>query len=532
MKHRCTLMLLAGVLGLGIGPMARAGKDPEERYIVKYREAVTSGALRSGRQTDLRVERELPNHHAAALRLTPAEAAAMARDPAVEFMEPDPVRVPVGVIRAKPSGADILPSGTTPSQQITPYGISLVQAKGLPGVRSARIKVCVIDSGYDLGHEDKPLSPTVTGVDDLLGAGPWREDGNGHGTHVSGTINAKNNTVGVLGVFPGAPMHIVRVFGNEGTWMYSSDLVAALDRCMAAGAKVINMSLGGDAPSTLERTAFRAAYDAGVIAVAAAGNDGDTRYSFPASYPSVISVAAIDQNLRRAPFSNRNNRVTLAAPGVSVLSTVPRGTVSNATLQSPLGSIGVIPMDNFPIPANPVSAPLADCGLAETPADCIGAQGAICLIERGTVTFAVKARSCQAAGGVGALVYNQSGETGPVYGTLGTTRVSIPVVGTDRATGVGLRDAYLGSPVTLTFDTTTFDYDYYSGTSMATPHVAGVAALVWSRHPACDSATIRKSLNVTARDLGVPGRDPQYGLGMVRAKAANAWLDLQPCALN
>ena len=67
---------------------------------------------------------------------------------------------------------------------------------------------------------------------------------------------------------------------------------------------------------------------------------------------------------------------------------------------------------------------------------------------------------------------------------------------------------------------------------MATPHVAGVAALVWSRHPACDSATIRKSLNVTARDLGVPGRDPQYGLGMVRAKAANAWLDLQPCALN
>ena len=78
MKHRCTLMLLAGVLGLGIGPMARAGKDPEERYIVKYRETVTSGALRSGRQTDLRVERELPNHHAAALRLTPAEAAAMA----------------------------------------------------------------------------------------------------------------------------------------------------------------------------------------------------------------------------------------------------------------------------------------------------------------------------------------------------------------------------------------------------------------------------------------------------------------------
>jgi subtilisin family serine protease len=239
-------------------------------------------------------------------------------------------------------------------------------------------------------------------------------------------------------------------------------------------------------------------------------------------------VAAVDETLKRASFSNFNNRVLLAAPGVSVLSTVPRGSTAKAELTTALGTQTVVPMDNFPIPTAPVTGRIVNCGLAGTAADCAGAQGAICLIERGEYFFNEKALSCEAAGGIGAVVYNRADEAGPVYGTLGDTRVGIPIVGTDRATGISLLQAYLGTTATLAFSN--WAYDYFSGTSMATPHVAGVAALVWSRYPKCSSETIRQALLATAQDLGVPGRDPDYGVGLVRARPANAWLSRQPCA--
>ena len=528
MKHRRALMLLAGMLGLGAGAAALAGKDPEERYIVKYREGVTAGALRMGPRSGLRVERELPRHNAAALRLSRAEAAVLAQDPTVEFVEPDPVRVPVSVVRAKPSGADIVAAGAASNSQIIPYGLSLVKAVSLGGVPSAGIKVCVIDSGYELGHEDKPMKPLVSGDDDIAGTGLWSTDETGHGTHVSGIINARNNTIGVLGVFPRVPMHIVKVFGDSDTWTYSSDLVAALDRCIAAGAKVINLSLGGSDTSRTELVAFRKARAAGVITVAAAGNDGTSALSYPAAYPSVISVAALDENLQRASFSNFSSTVSFAAPGVSVLSTVPRGSSRRAELETALGSQSVAPMDNFPTPTAPVSGPIADCGLAGTAADCAGANGGICLIERGTYLFAEKAQNCEAAGGIGAVIYNRADESGLVYGTLGDVRVSIPVVGTDRNTGLSLRQAYLGTTATLRISS--WPYDYFSGTSMATPYVAGVAALVWSRHPRCSNEVILQALFATAQDLGLVGPDPDYGSGLIKARAANTWLDSQPCS--
>ena len=83
------------------------------------------------------------------------------------------------------------------------------------------------------------------------------------------------------------------------------------------------MSLGGNLSSTTENSAFQSAYDAGVLSVAAAGNDGSTRKSYPASYASVISVAAVDSAKVVASFSQKNDAVEIAAPGVGVLSTTP-----------------------------------------------------------------------------------------------------------------------------------------------------------------------------------------------------------------
>jgi subtilisin family serine protease len=127
------------------------------------------------------------------------------------------------------------------------------------------------------------------------GAGNWYTDENHHGTHVAGTIAALNNALGVVGVTPNGYLNvfIVKVFDAEG-WAYSSTLVDALNRCVAGKTTgsdlIVSMSLGGSLKSRFEETAFGDAYASkNVLSVAAAGNDGNSRYSYPASYSSVIS---------------------------------------------------------------------------------------------------------------------------------------------------------------------------------------------------------------------------------------------------
>jgi PKD repeat protein len=147
-----------------------------------------------------------------------------------------------------------------------------------------------------------------------------------------------------------------------------------------------------------------------------------------------------------------------------------------------------------------------------------GANGKICVIERGDITFHDKVLNCETSGGIGAIIYNN--EPGMLYGTLGTSnRTTIPVVGAAQEDGADLLSA---SSASITIGSS--DYDYFSGTSMATPTTSGVAALVWSNHPNCTNEEVRAALKATADDRGAPGRDDYYGYGIIKAKAASIWL--------
>ena len=273
------------------------------------------------------------------------------------------------------------------------------------------------------------------------------------------------------------------------------------------------MSLGGARASKTEQRAFDALYSGGILSVAAAGNDGTSALSYPASYSSVMSVAAIDENKARASFSQTNAQVEIAGPGVNVLSTVPMGTGSASALS--VGSTAYAPGGMDGSPRATVSAPLADFGLGGS-AVAGSMAGKVCLVQRGTVDFATKVSNCQASGGVGAVVYNNA--AGGFGGTLGTTVTSIPSVTASDTEGAAMK-LQLGQTATLAVTAT--NYAYFDGTSMATPHVSAVAALVWSRNLNCTAAQLRNSLNKSALDLGTPGRDTQFGFGLVQAKAAD-----------
>jgi serine protease len=393
--------------------------------------------------------------------------------------------------------------------QVTPYGITNVQAPQTvaTGADGTGIKVCIIDSGIKSDHEDF-AGVAMTGQSGQN----WGSDTCGHGTHVAGTIAAANNTAGVIGVSPGkVSLHIVKVFdGASCAWSYASDLVAAANECASKGAKVISMSLGGSTSSITERNTFSSLDAQGILSIAAAGNGGNTQMSYPASYDSVMSVAAVDVNNAKADFSQYNSAVDISAPGVGVLSTYPTrdGVVT-------VGSASYMASAMEGSPAVARTGNMVNGGLCTS----AGAwSGKVVLCERGTIAFADKVLNAQAGGAVAAIIYNNV--AGGFGGTLNGAVTTIPSVTMSREDGLALSGNTASTTVSAVVENNVSGYAYLDGTSMATPHVSGVAAIVWSAKPTATNAQVRDALTSTAIDLGAAGRDNNFGYGLVQAFAA------------
>jgi subtilisin family serine protease len=492
---------------LAAGVVGNAVAANTTRVIVAFKPGTAAKIKSAVTAAHGSVKQEIFGMNAMAVEVPTAALTGLDHNPNVEYIEEDVVRKPFSLTT---------PSTGTPyaTGQLVPYGIKLVQADQLPDTNASNRKICIIDSGVDFSHEDlKDNGSNVTGEYDS-GTGWWYTDETDHGTHVFGTIAAVNQSgVGVVGVNPNKQLklHIVKVFGADGAWTYSSTLANAANKCGAAGANVITMSLGGGLKSRTEETAFNNLQTNGVLSIAAAGNDGNSTTSYPAGYTAVMSVAALDENKNWATFSQYNKDVEIAGPGVQVLSSVPMGHGIAASIT--VGSTNYAAGAMAGSPLKSATAPLADFGLGDTVNTAV--SGKVCLIQRGTIDFSTKVTNCQNSGGVGAIIYNNV--AGAYSGTLNGVATSIPSVSASDTDGAAMK-AQLGQSATVAVNAS--NYDYYDGTSMATPHVSAVAALVWSYFPTCTGEQIRISLDNSALDLGTAGRDTKYGYGLVQAKAA------------
>ncbi len=333
--------------------------------------------------------------------------AEIAKDPRVLRVDPDVevfalLQIDRQAIwnRRKPTPTPTLvkptPTPTLAPSQTIPWGISRIFAPEAWSISSGSgIKVAVVDTGVNRSHPDLKNNLDLAGCLNFISSFRTCEDDNGHGTHVAGTIAAEDNSFGVVGVAPKAKIYALKVLDRNGSG-YLSDIIEALDWAIQNKIQVVNMSLGTSSDVTSFHDAVQRVNTSGIVQVAAAGNNSGA-VIYPAAYPEVIAVSAVDKTDTIASWSSRGPEVDLAAPGVDIYST------------------------------------------------------------------------------------------------------------------------YLSST-----------YKTLSGTSMASPHVAGTVALLLTQIPKCDydgngvcsPAEVEQRLESTAQDLGSPGRDDLYGAGLVNALQA------------
>jgi subtilisin family serine protease len=385
---------------------AKSNPNGPKNYIVKYKNNTVVDGL-NVQSSDNSAYIKIAKQGVVGMRLSAKELEELENDSNVESVEDDPQVYVSELVRSRQLAEE------------EPYGIGMVledvewwEDKFANSPPTGSSKVCVVDTGYGNGHEDLPTLDENTDGHNPQSSGEWYIDGHSHGTHCAGSIGAVgDNSKGVVGVIPNSISDKFSFFIGKGLSDSGSGsttgVMAAVQACVDNGSNVISMSLGGGSPSTTVSEQFYGHYKVDdVILIAAAGNSGNSALSYPGSYKSVMSVAAVDSSENKAGFSQYNEQVEISGPGVSVKSTVT-------------GSSG-----------------------------------------------------------------------------------------------------------------STFSYASYSGTSMATPHVAAVAGLLRMYFPDCKAFQIRNAMIVTAKDKGDSGCDVKYGHGIVRAKTAFEYLTANACDPN
>lgn len=263
-----------------------------------------------------------------AAELSSDELSRLMKDDRVAYIEPDRI---VMLGRVKPP-VDPLPTG-----QVIPWGITRVG--GFVNYTGTK-KAWILDTGIDYTHADLNVNTTLSKT--FVTRTTSATDDNGHGSHVAGTIAAKNNTIGVVGVAAGAELVAVKVLDKRGSGAYSV-IIAGIDYvgATAASGDVANMSLGGPFSDALD-AALLAAAGKGIKFALAAGNESqDANNCSPArvNHVNVYTISAMGTSDIWASFSNfANPPIDYCAPGVNIYSTWKSGgynTISGTSMASP-----------------------------------------------------------------------------------------------------------------------------------------------------------------------------------------------------
>jgi len=276
----------------------------------------------------------------ATLKLTKSQVQQLKGKKEIAYIEQDRIVIfapPCGTPNGGPCGE---PDPGTGGSQETPYGI--LRVNGIANYTGTAV-AWVVDTGIDLDHPDLNVDAS-RGFNAFTSGKDAKsiDDGNGHGTHVSGTIAAKNNDFGVIGVAPGATVIPVKVLDSRGSGSYSG-VIAGVDWVGAKGKSgdVANLSLGGPVSQALD-DAILAASNKGIKFALAAGNESsDANNSSPARVngANIVTISAMDVNDKWAYFSNFGNPpIDFAAPGLDIKSTWKGGgynTISGTSMASP-----------------------------------------------------------------------------------------------------------------------------------------------------------------------------------------------------
>jgi subtilisin family serine protease len=314
------------------------------QLLVKFADASSASASALAAQTGLSVQVAIPQLGIVVVEALgigiheemTATAATLEANPAIEWVEPNYT-----------FALDTQPNDPYYAAQASYLNrLEMPAAWDLATGRSD-VVIAILDTGVTMSHPDlasgiwtNPLEIPNNGIDDdgngfIDDVHGWNFAGNnnavaddyGHGTHVAGIAAARiNNGVGIAGMAGGATIMPVKVFFPPpnvlGTYQ---DLIRAIIYATDNGARVINMSLGATSYSRGEEAAVDYAWNHGTVVVAAAGNTGRNTYHYPAAHLNTIAVAATDANDMRAGFSTYGDFVDVAAPGVSILSTLMNG---------------------------------------------------------------------------------------------------------------------------------------------------------------------------------------------------------------
>lgn len=305
MYKRITTLMLTAVLSLAILPSHMSAHYDQREVVILFKEKVDSGLI-------VKLSGEIINEFdtiPAVSALVPANAI--------------PLLIAQKEVQAVEENQKLTISNQTKSWGYTSVKTERSAQSNLTG---KNIKIAILDTGIS-PHPDL----NITGGKSFVSYTDSYADDEGHGTLTAGVIGALNNTIGSVGVAPGASLYSVKIMDQDGDG-HLLDLLEGLDWSIANDMDIINMSLGFKSEKEISplQMLLEEAYEKGILLVAAAGNNGNANgtgdtVTLPARDPSVIAVSAIDEDTERASFSASGTSIEVTAPGVNILSTLNNG---------------------------------------------------------------------------------------------------------------------------------------------------------------------------------------------------------------